>query len=129
MVPHLAPQCSGCHNCSKLLPCSVSRFCRATANPRMLLAIFALVFMATVFLPGPLIVLLIANTLVGLFLSLLQIAITLFPKFRLRRRGKEYRPFVSVLVPAYNEPPLLLIETLEALSRLRYDHYVVFGIE
>ena len=95
----------------------------------MLLAIFALVFMATVFLPGPLIVLLIANTLIGLFLSLLQIGITLFPKFRLRRRGKEYRPFVSVLVPAHNEPPLLLIETLEALSRLRYDNYEVLVID
>lgn len=95
----------------------------------MLLLIFALVFVATVLVPGPLLALLVANTLIGLFLSLLQIGITLFPKFKLRRRSKEYRPFVTVLVPAHNEPPLLLIQTLEALSHLQYDNYEVLVID
>lgn len=36
-----------------------------------------------------------------------------------------YTPRVCLQVPAYNEPPELLRETLEALSRLDYPNYVV----
>jgi cellulose synthase/poly-beta-1,6-N-acetylglucosamine synthase-like glycosyltransferase len=36
-----------------------------------------------------------------------------------------YRPRVCLQVPAYNEPPELLRETLEALARLDYPHYIV----
>ncbi|EIC21371.1 glycosyltransferase [Thiorhodovibrio frisius] len=38
-------------------------------------------------------------------------------------------PFVSIHVPAYNEPPALLIETLDALAALDYPHFEVLVID
>jgi exo-beta-1,3-glucanase (GH17 family)/cellulose synthase/poly-beta-1,6-N-acetylglucosamine synthase-like glycosyltransferase len=40
-----------------------------------------------------------------------------------------YRPFVSIHVPAYNEPPDMLIETLDALARLNYPDFEVLVID
>ncbi|MBA3014208.1 MAG: glycosyltransferase [Proteobacteria bacterium] len=39
--------------------------------------------------------------------------------------GKAFLPKVSVHVPAYNEPPEMLNETLDALSRLEYTNFEV----
>jgi exo-beta-1,3-glucanase (GH17 family)/cellulose synthase/poly-beta-1,6-N-acetylglucosamine synthase-like glycosyltransferase len=41
----------------------------------------------------------------------------------------EELPIVSVHVPAYNEPPEMMIETLNALARLDYPHYEVIIID
>ncbi len=41
----------------------------------------------------------------------------------------ENLPMVSVHVPAYNEPPEMMIETLDALARLDYPHYEVIVID
>jgi exo-beta-1,3-glucanase (GH17 family)/cellulose synthase/poly-beta-1,6-N-acetylglucosamine synthase-like glycosyltransferase len=38
-------------------------------------------------------------------------------------------PMVSVHVPAYNEPPDMLIQTLNALARLDYPHYEVIVVD
>jgi Exo-beta-1,3-glucanase len=38
-------------------------------------------------------------------------------------------PFISVHVPAYNEPPDMMIETLDALSRLDYPSFEVLVID
>lgn len=38
-------------------------------------------------------------------------------------------PFISILVPAHNEPPEVLRETLTALSRLRWANYEVLVID
>jgi len=38
-------------------------------------------------------------------------------------------PMVSVHVPAYNEPPEMMIETLDALARLEYPRYEVIVID
>ena len=43
----------------------------------------------------------------------------------LRGTSSTYRPRVCLQVPAYNEPPELLRETLEALSKLDYPDYCV----
>ena len=52
------------------------------------------------------------------------------------RRGRplpkadpDYQPFVSLHVPAYNEPPKLLIETIKALERIDYPNYEVVIID
>jgi exo-beta-1,3-glucanase (GH17 family)/cellulose synthase/poly-beta-1,6-N-acetylglucosamine synthase-like glycosyltransferase len=42
-------------------------------------------------------------------------------------RGEE--PRVSIHVPAYNEPPDMVIETLDALARLDYSNYEVLVID
>lgn len=38
-------------------------------------------------------------------------------------------PFVSIHVPAYNEPPQMMIETLDALARLDYPRFEVLVID
>jgi exo-beta-1,3-glucanase (GH17 family)/cellulose synthase/poly-beta-1,6-N-acetylglucosamine synthase-like glycosyltransferase len=38
-------------------------------------------------------------------------------------------PMFSIHVPAYNEPPLMLIQTLDALARLDYPNYEVLVID
>ena len=40
-----------------------------------------------------------------------------------------YHPKVSIHVPAYNEPPQMVIETLNALARLDYDDFEVLLID
>ncbi|EGV16539.1 glycosyltransferase family 2 protein [Thiocapsa marina] len=49
--------------------------------------------------------------------------------FPLRSVPDEELPFVSIHVPAYNEPPELLIETLDALAGLDYPGYEVLVID
>ncbi len=49
--------------------------------------------------------------------------------FPLRKVPDEELPFVSIHVPAYNEPPQLLIETLDALAALDYPHYEVLVVD
>ncbi len=39
------------------------------------------------------------------------------------------QPFVSIHVPAYNEPPQMMIDTLNALSELDYENYEVIVID
>jgi cellulose synthase/poly-beta-1,6-N-acetylglucosamine synthase-like glycosyltransferase len=36
-----------------------------------------------------------------------------------------YQPFVSIHIPAYNEPPELLIETIKAVERIDYPNYEI----
>jgi hypothetical protein len=40
-----------------------------------------------------------------------------------------HRPFVSLHVPAHNEPPEMVIETLTALSRMDYPHFEIIAID
>jgi exo-beta-1,3-glucanase (GH17 family)/cellulose synthase/poly-beta-1,6-N-acetylglucosamine synthase-like glycosyltransferase len=38
-------------------------------------------------------------------------------------------PFVSIHVPCYNEPPVMVIETLDALARLDYENFEVILLD
>lgn len=57
--------------------------------------------------------------------------------YRTRRRASEkliapdatYHPLISVHVPAYNEPPEMLIQTLDALAALDYPEFEVIVID
>jgi cellulose synthase/poly-beta-1,6-N-acetylglucosamine synthase-like glycosyltransferase len=40
-----------------------------------------------------------------------------------------YKPFVSLHIPAYNEPPELLIETIKAVERIDYPNFEVVVID
>jgi cellulose synthase/poly-beta-1,6-N-acetylglucosamine synthase-like glycosyltransferase len=40
-----------------------------------------------------------------------------------------YQPFVSIHIPAYNEPPELLIETIRAVERIDYPNFEVVVID
>jgi len=47
----------------------------------------------------------------------------------LRAAIPERPPRVSIHVPCYNEPPAMVIETLDALARLDYDNYEVILLD
>ena len=47
----------------------------------------------------------------------------------LRAAIPEKPPRVSIHVPCYNEPPDMVIETLDALARLDYDNYEVIVLD
>jgi cellulose synthase/poly-beta-1,6-N-acetylglucosamine synthase-like glycosyltransferase/exo-beta-1,3-glucanase (GH17 family) len=49
--------------------------------------------------------------------------------FPLQTRSDDELPFVSIHVPAYNEPPELLAETLDALAALDYPRFEVLVID
>src|SRR5258707_14328779 len=54
---------------------------------------------------------------------------TLFPYTTLFRSIPEKSPRVSIHVPVYNEPPQMVIETLNALARLDYENYEVILLD
>jgi cellulose synthase/poly-beta-1,6-N-acetylglucosamine synthase-like glycosyltransferase len=45
------------------------------------------------------------------------------------RWGSEHRPFVSLHVPAYNEPPEMLIETIRSLEAIDYPDFEIVVID
>ena len=96
----------------------------------MLLIIFFIsILTASVFIPEYVVILLALNLIAGLFLSIFQIIIVLFPHFDLKYNQLKTKPFVSIFVPAYNEPPTILMQTLEMISHLKYDHFEVMVID
>ena len=48
---------------------------------------------------------------------------------KLPMQHSDYQPMISIHVPAYNEPPEMLIQTLNALAKLDYDCYEVLVID
>src|SRR5258707_3483941 len=54
---------------------------------------------------------------------------TLFPYTTLFRSIPEHSPRISIHVPTYNEPPQMVIETLNALARLDYDNFEVIILD
>ena len=64
-----------------------------------------------------------ANFLVHLAVLGLQLVTSrLAPPQRPRSIPLEREPFVSIQIPAYNEPPGMLRRTLRALSRLKWQN-------
>lgn len=94
-----------------------------------MLLVFLFILIASVLAPGFMIAVLMVNTGAVVFLSALQITVALFSRFEPRRRFEASTPFVSILVPAYNEPPAILMQTLEALSNLNYRQLEVLVID
>src|SRR3989344_2376265 len=94
-----------------------------------MLLIFAIVLTASILAPAYTITVLTVNTAVVIFLSFIQIAIALLPRFEPQRKKNVGRSFVSILVPAYNEPPALVMQTLESLASLDYENFEVLVID
>lgn len=90
---------------------------------------FIFIILASIFVPKIVFILLVLNLFAGLFLSFFQIIIALLPNFKPKRKKMRSQPFVSILVPAYNEPPTILMQTLDALSRIKYDNFEVLIID
>jgi len=94
-----------------------------------LILFFLLIVTASAFIPKYVVAILALNVVIGLFLSIFQIIIALFPNFKPRRDKLDGEPLVSIFVPAYNEPPMILMQTLEALSHLKYECFEVLVID
>ncbi|MFA7209063.1 MAG: glycosyltransferase [Parcubacteria group bacterium] len=90
---------------------------------------FILILISAVSIPQFVLAFVVLNLFLGLFLSFFQIAIALFPRFKLKRNKLMTHPFVSILVPAYNEPPTILMQTLDTLSHLEYGNFEVLVID
>ncbi|OGY88574.1 MAG: hypothetical protein A3B30_03425 [Candidatus Komeilibacteria bacterium RIFCSPLOWO2_01_FULL_52_15] len=91
--------------------------------------VFIVVLSASILIPGPMIVILVANAAAVIILSSLQIFSAIFPRSEPGRLNTSSHAFVSILVPSYNEPPTLLMYTLDALSRLEHDNFEVLIID
>lgn len=59
----------------------------------------------------------------------LQLLTSRLPSVSPVRRDVEHEPFVSIHVPAHDEPPELLRETLSALKNLRWSNFEVLVID
>lgn len=94
-----------------------------------MLFVFFLILMGSIFAPTFMVAILMLNTGTVVFLSVLQINIALLSRFQPRRNKTSPRNFFSILIPAYNEPPAILMETLAALSRLDYERFEVLVID
>lgn len=94
-----------------------------------LIAFFFLILVATVVIPQYVVILLVLNLCVGLFLSIFQIVSAFLPRFIPKQKEMSTEPFVSVLIPTYNEPPAILMQTLEKLSLLAYRNYEVLVMD
>jgi len=91
-----------------------------------ILAVLALV----VWLPKLLLILVAINLAVSLLVLGLQVVLVGLPRKKMEQRSLEgEQPFVSIHVPAHNEPPELLKETLRGLSELDWDNYEVMIID
>lgn len=90
---------------------------------------FSIILLASAFAPKYVVAILALNLVAGFFLSLSQMVIALIPNATPRRRRMKTSPFVSILVPAYNEPPAVLMDTLNALSRLDYENFEILVID
>jgi cellulose synthase/poly-beta-1,6-N-acetylglucosamine synthase-like glycosyltransferase len=95
----------------------------------VLFLFFLLILVVTVIVPQYIVFLLVLNFCAGLFLSIFQIISAFLPHSTPKRKRMKITPFVSILVPAYNEPPVILMQTLEVLSRLKYDHFEVLVVD
>jgi len=94
-----------------------------------LILFFILILLTSAFFPQLVVVFLVLNLFAGLFLSVLQIGIALLPHYEPKHSNMKRKPFISVFVPAYNEPPAILMQTLERLSRLKYNNFEVLVID
>jgi cellulose synthase/poly-beta-1,6-N-acetylglucosamine synthase-like glycosyltransferase len=87
------------------------------------------VAVSLVMFPVMLLILVAANLVAHLALLGLQLVTARLPQVCPPRRRVTRESFVSIQVPAYNEPPEVLGETLRALSRLRWSAYEVLVID
>lgn len=92
----------------------------------------SLVFGAAVLLLFPLVhaVIVAVNFVVHAVVMLLQLVAARLPRpGRPAGRRPPNEPFVSIHVPAHNEPPALLRQTLRSLSRLQWQNFEVLVID
>ncbi|MFA5359507.1 MAG: glycosyltransferase [Patescibacteria group bacterium] len=73
-------------------------------------------------------IILIVNFAIGLTLSILQIIFSYLPKYKPTQKNGN-KAFFSIIVPANNEPPEILLDTLNSLAELNYRNYEVLVID
>lgn len=92
-------------------------------------------YLLLVFLAVVLSVLVIVNTAMWSWIVLVRFSALYFPFPRLLKAWKmadapkKVYPWISLHVPCFNEPPEIVMETLNALARLQYPHFEVIVLD
>ena len=73
--------------------------------------------------------LVLINLFIMILVSALQLYSAMLPRLRFIPRKIEKEPFVSIHIPTYNEPPELVLQSLEALRSLDYKNYEVIVLD
>lgn len=94
-----------------------------------IIILFIITVLASVYLPEYVLLIMIVSLAVGFLLSFFPILLALLPVLKPKKTRFEGEPFISIFVPAYNEPPVLLMQTLKSLSLLDYDNFEVMIID
>ncbi len=69
------------------------------------------------------------NLLIMVLISSMQFYSALLPVKKLISKKNEQEPFVSIHIPVHNEPPELVLKTLEAIQQLNYKNYEVIVLD
>ena len=128
--------CTACCDCRPRLRCG-SRSTKHSSERSMKISstqTFRVAAMAStaffIFFPLLHAAVVLFNLIVHLFVLGLQFCCTLLPR---KKAGAPARwkgtPFFSILVPAHNEPPELLAETLRSLAQLRWKQFEVLVVD
>lgn len=76
------------------------------------------------------VVLIVANLAIHLVVLGIQLLTSRLPRLRAARSGPQAdEPWISIHVPAHNEPPEILIQTLRSLHQLDWQHFEVLVID
>jgi len=80
------------------------------------------------FFPDQMMIVLTINLVLAVAMSALQIVFCYLPKFKPEQKTSK-GGFFSVLIPAYNEPPEILMDTLDSMSEIAYKNFEVLVID
>ena len=90
----------------------------------------AVIFVALILVSVPVAIGFLAlNILLGTTIGLTRISVARKKKYPMPTPGLRKQPKVSIHVPCYNEPPELLIATLNSLAKLDYENYEVIVLD
>lgn len=81
------------------------------------------------FLPQLSLMLVLVNMALLVGITVLQFYSAALPRKKLATQQINEKGFVSIHIPTYNEPPELVIKTLEALKKLDYERFEVIVLD
>ena len=96
-------------------------------SPRLwgLLLLFGMLMFPVIGLTG----IVLLNLFTLLVINFERIRVALRPRPQLSIPESNHKPFISIQVPCYNEPPELLRATLRSLANLNYEQYEVIVLD
>lgn len=94
-----------------------------------ILFVFLLFFAASLIVPELLLAFVAANFALCILVLALRFRAVLLPKKNHSPEARLDTPKISIHIPTYNEPPEVVISTLEAIQRLHYSNFEVIVLD